>query len=52
MKIRYFIACAMTFILLGTSAVVFAEGENDIQGIVFEVDPKTSKALWIKTVKF
>ena len=31
---------------------VFAEGENDIQGIVFEVDPKTSKALWIKTVKF
>lgn len=31
---------------------VLAEGENTIEGILFEVDPKTSKAEWIKTVKF
>ncbi|MBQ1186458.1 MAG: TIGR00282 family metallophosphoesterase [Clostridia bacterium] len=31
---------------------VFAEGEVAIEGLLFEVDPKTSKALWVKTVKF
>lgn len=31
---------------------VFAEGEILIEGLLFEVDPKTSKALWVKTVKF
>ncbi|MBQ5910660.1 MAG: TIGR00282 family metallophosphoesterase [Clostridia bacterium] len=31
---------------------VFAEGEILIEGLLFEVDPKTSKALWAKTVKF
>lgn len=31
---------------------VFAEGEALIEGMLFEVDEKTSKALWAKTVKF